>query len=145
MIIGKFNIESEEVTINGVTEISQIIIYYDLYGNEITRATYSGDIDEISPNHVNLNNCPPKVMRWQFKTQLALMPSPDDNFSSLEEYIDYLITQMTGENKIIIEKAWKNANTISRYSQTIIYFANILGLTETEIDEIFISANNIKI
>jgi hypothetical protein len=145
MIIGKFNIEDYQVTINGNTETRQRIIYYDLNLNEITTGRYYGEVDTISEGYVNLNNCPPKVMRWQFRSELSIMPSPNVNFNSLDEYITYLITQMTGNQKIYTEKAWTESNTISRYSNVVNDFKIILNLTDTELDDIFINANQIII
>lgn len=145
MTIGKFNIEDYQVTVNGNTETRQRIIYYDLYDNEITTGRYTGDVDDILPNYVNLDNCPPRIMRWQFRAQLALMESPDINFTSLEEYITYLISQMTGDEKIKTDRAWNYANTISRYSLTVATFATVLGLSSSEVDNIFINADQITI
>lgn len=143
--MGKFNIENYDVTIDDVTETRQRIIYYDLENNEITRVRYTGNIDEIPEGYVNLNGCPPKVMRWQFRAQLTITPSPDNNFGSLENHIIYLISQMTGNDKIITESAWNHANIISRYSPIVSSFATIIGLSESEIDDIFINASQIKI
>lgn len=145
MIKGKFNIEDYQVTISGNTETRQSVIFYDIDGEPIWKARYSGNIEDIPEGYVNLNNCPARVMRWQFRAQLATMPSPDINYNSLEEYITYLITQMTGEEKTYTEKAWNEANTISRYSPTIQNFGTILSLSSAEIDDIFINADQITI
>ena len=145
MIIGKFNIEDYQVTINGNTETRQRIIYYDLNLNELNRLRFDGDFDTILPNYVDLNGCPPRIMRWQFRAQLALMESPDNNFSNLDEYITHLITQMTGDEKIKTQKAWESANTISRFSPTVLNFGLTLNLSSSEIDDIFINAYEISI
>ena len=131
---GKYSINGNAVT------------YYDMQGNEETKAAFNGDADEIPSSYVDLiTNCPIRVMRWQFKAQLALESATDNNFTTLKDQVDYIITQMTGSQKIITEEAWVSANTISRISPTVGAIGSIVGLTETQINNIFISSSLISI
>jgi hypothetical protein len=142
---GIYEIQNYEVEINGSGQTRQRIIYYNENNEEILRGRFYGDADEIKEGFTLSGGTPPKVMRWQFRTQLHLMESPDNNYANLEDYITYLISQMTGEEKIKTEHAWDYANTISRYSDTVNNFTIILNLTEEEVNNIFKDANNISI
>lgn len=131
---GKYSIDGDVVT------------YYDMQGNEETKAAFNGDPDEIPTGYIEVtSNSPIRVMRWQFKAQLALESATDNNFTTLKDQVDYIITQMTGSQKIITEEAWVSANTISRISPTVGAIGSIVGLTETQIDNIFISSSLISI
>jgi len=132
---GSFEIDSQ----------NEIIIYYDLENTEITRMAYSGDPDEILEGYTTLTGAPPKVMRWQFRAQLGLESATDNNFTTLKDQVEYIITQMTGSQRIVTEEAWNSAATISRLSPTVEAIGILVGYNDTQIDNIFISGSNISI
>jgi hypothetical protein len=140
-ILGTFVIEDYTVTIDGVDENRQRIIYYDLDNNEITRARYYGEPDTILAGYTKASGCLIRVMRWQFRAQLGIEPSTDINFTTLKDQVDYVISQMTGSQKIVTEEAWLSANTISRISPTVNAIEGVVGLNESQVDNIFISAS----
>ena len=140
-ILGTFTIEDYTVTIDGVDENRQRIIYYDLDNNEITRARYYGEDDIILEAYTKTSGCPSRIMRWQFRAQLNLEPATDNNFTTLKEQVNDIISQMTGAQKVITEEAWLNASTISSLSPTVATIGTILGVNETQIDNIFISGS----
>ena len=140
-ILGTFVIEDYTVTIDGVDENRQRIIYYDLDNSEITRARYYGEPDDILDGYTKASGCPIRVMRWQFRAQLGLEPATDVNFTTLKDQVDYVISQMTGSQKIVTEEAWLSANTISRISPTVNAIGGVVGLNESQVDNIFISAS----
>jgi hypothetical protein len=140
-ILGTFVIEDYTVTIDGVDENRQRIIYYDLDNSELTRSRYYGEPDDILDGYTKASGCPIRVMRWQFRAQLGLEPSTDVNFTTLKDQVDYVISQMTGSQKIITEEAWLSANTISRISPTVNAIEGVVGLNESQVDNIFISAS----
>jgi hypothetical protein len=80
-------------------------------------------------------------MRWQFRAQLGLEPATDNNFTTLKEQVDGIISQMTDAQKIVTEEAWLSAATISRLSPTVAAIGTIVGLNDTQIDNIFVSAS----
>ena len=145
MILGKFNIEDYEVAISGVTETRQRITYYDLENNELFKARYYGDTDEINEGYVMDDGTPRRVQRWQFKSQLDLEPSPDSGYTSLKEYTTYLIDQLSGTTKIISTEAWDSANYVSYYSPTVSYIATMAGLNDSDVRRIFRDASNIEV
>jgi hypothetical protein len=145
MTLGKYKIEDYTVTIDGIDEIRQKVIYYNIDGDEIFISKFDGDYNEINPNYLTFNGSPLKVTNWQFRTQLSFMPSPNPNFNNLKDLVSYMIIQMTGNEKIKAEEAWDNSNYINRYSPLVLSMAQTLGMNEYDIDQIFIEANNIKI
>lgn len=131
---GKYSIDGDVVT------------YYDMQGNEETKAAFNGDADEIPTGYVELtSNSPIRVMRWQFRAQLGLESATDNNFTTLKDQVEYIITQMTGSQKVITEEAWHSAATISRLSPTVAAIGTTVGINNTQIDNIFISASSISI
>ena len=140
-ILGTFIIEDYTATIDGVDENRQRIIYYDLDNNEITRSRYYGEPDTILEGYTKASGCPIRIMRWQFRAQLGLEPATDNNFTTLKEQVDGIISQMTGAQKIVTEEAWLSAATISRLSPTVAVIGTIVGLNDTQIDNIFVSAS----
>ena len=106
------------------------------------------------PDHDSTNEVwvtPERVTRWQFKQACAEKESPIPNFSNLEQVIDYMLSQMPeGVAKQRAYRAWTDANNIERNSPTIealrVQLNQIAGtevLTITEIDELFIKAEQI--
>ena len=145
MILGKYKIENYIVTIDGVNETRQKVTYYNIEGDEVSVARFSGDYDEIESNYLSFDGAPLKVTRWQFRTQLAFMPSPDPNFDNLRDLVSYMITQMSGNEKVKAEEAWTSANYISKYSPLVLSMAQALGLSGSDVDQIFIEAYKIEI
>ena len=145
MILGKFNIDDYEVTISGVTETRQRITYYDLEGNELFKVRYYGNTDDIDEGYLMYDGTPRRVQRWQFKSQLALEPSPVNEYNNLKEYTTYLIDQLTGSTETIAAEAWNSSNYISYYSPTVSYIATMAGLNDLDIRRIFRDASNIEI
>jgi hypothetical protein len=145
MILGKYKIEDYIVTINGVDETRQKVTYYNIEGEEVSVTRFNGNYDEIDSNYLSFDNAPLKVTRWQFRTQLAFMPSPDPNFANLRDLVSYMITQMSGNEKVKAEEAWESANYISKYSPLVLSMAQALGLSGSDVDQIFIDAYQIEI
>jgi hypothetical protein len=145
MILGKYKIEDYIVTINGVDETRQKVTYYNIEGEEVSVTRFNGNYDEIDSNYLSFDDAPLKVTRWQFRTQLAFMPSPDPNFTNLRDLVSYMITQMSGNEKVKAEEAWTSANYISKYSPLVLSMAQALGLSDSDVDQIFIEAYKIEI
>jgi len=145
MKLGHFEIENYTVNINGVDESRKSITYYDLDNVEITKERYYDDVDSILPNYTTSTNSPLRVTLWQFKAQLQLTPAVNVGFSNLKEEIDSTLSQISGSQGIIVESAWNNANNISRLSPTVEFIGTQLGLTDPQIDDIFISGSLISL
>lgn len=144
-VLGTYEIQDYTVTINGVDQDRQRIIYYDLNNNEITSVRYYGDPDVISEQYTMTDGTPRRILRWQFKSQLALEPSPTTGHTDLREFTTYLIDQLTGDTKIIATEAWNSANHISYYSPTVAFIANAAGLSDSDVRRIFRDSLTIQI
>jgi HD-GYP domain-containing protein (c-di-GMP phosphodiesterase class II) len=145
MKLGHFEIENYTVNINGVDESRKSITYYDLENIEVTKERYYDDVDSILPNYTTSTNSPLRVTLWQFKAQLQLTPAVNVGFSNLKEEIDSILSQISGSQGVIVESAWNNANNISRLSPTVEFIGTQLGLTDPQIDDIFISGSLISL
>ncbi len=145
MKLGHFEIEDYTVTIDGVDETRKSITYYDLDNVEITKERYYDDVESILPNYTTSTNSPLSITLWQFKAQLELTPAVNIGFANLKEEIDGVLSQITGSQGIIVQSAWSNANTISRLSPTVSLIATQLGLTNPQVDDIFISGSLISL
>jgi hypothetical protein len=145
MILGKYKIEDYIVTINGVDETRQKVTYYNIEGEEVSVTRFNGNYDDIDSKYLSFDGAPLKVTRWQFRTQLAFMPSTDPNFTNLRDLVSYMITQMSGNEKVKAEEAWESANYISKYSPLVLSMAQALGLSDSDVDQIFIDAYQIEI
>jgi hypothetical protein len=143
MILGTYEIQDYTVTIDGVDETRQKIIYYT--GEDVVVERYKGDPDSIKEGYTMTDGTPRRVLRWQFKSQLALEPSPDSGYTNLNEYTTFLISELTGATKIIATEAWNSANHISYYSPVVSYIANMAGLSDSDVRRIFRDSVNIQI
>lgn len=65
--------------------------------------------------------------------------------AGLKDSVDYLISQLPEEQSGIAYEAWNNGVTIRRDSPLIAQLASTLGLSEQEVDDLFIQANLIQI
>ncbi len=145
MKLGQFEIQDYTVNVNGVDENRKMIIYYDLDGTELTRERYYGESDSIPDGYTTTTGAPIRLTLWQFKAQLELTPATTGSFANLKEEVTDLIHQFTGPQHVIIQSAWDNANNISRVSPTVAIIGNQLGLSSTQIDNIFISGSLISL
>ena len=91
------------------------------------------------PDHDTTNEVwivPEQVTLWQLRGVLAAM--------GLEDTITTVINGMPDSNeKKIALKAWEYANNIRRQSPTVNAIKAILNLTDEQVDQIFIQAEQI--
>ena len=91
------------------------------------------------PEHDSTNEVwivPEQVTLWQLRGVLAAM--------GLEDTITTVINGMPDSNeKKIALKAWEYANNIRRQSPTVNAIKAILNLTDEQVDQIFIQAEQI--
>lgn len=90
-----------------------------------------------------VNGVPVRVTRWQLRAQLAiegLEQSVTDAINALPSG-----TQQEQEFKIKAQYAWDYSNNIERTSPTVAMIQVVLGLTDAQVDEIFVNAFEIDI
>lgn len=80
---------------------------------------------------------PQDVRTWRIQAVLALM--------GLEAQALALIEALPEPNKTVALKAWKGGSSTERNSATVQYLQSQLGLTDTQVDNIFIQADNLVV
>ena len=91
----------------------------------------------------SINGVPVKVTRWQLRAQLAIMNLETNVTTAINSLPTS--TQDEQELKIKAQYAWDSANYIEIESPTVAMIQSVLGLTNQEVDDIFINANLINI
>ena len=89
------------------------------------------------------NGVPVRVTRWQLRAQLAILGLEANVTAALNALPDS--TQAEQEFKIKAQYAWDYSNNIERTSPTVSMIQVVLGLTDSEVDDIFINAYQIDI
>lgn len=80
---------------------------------------------------------PQEVQLWRLRTILKLMGLEDDIVNALNELEE---PKKTGAFYI-----WEYGTTVERSSETVLILQTILGLSEHQVNQIFIQSNNIKL
>lgn len=90
-----------------------------------------------------VDGVPVKVTRWQLRAELAIRGLEDGVTTAITDLPSG--TQAEQELKIKAQYAWDYSNYIERDSPTVSMIQMVLGLTNSEVDDIFISAYQIEI
>lgn len=89
--------------------------------------------EEILPPPVSV---PYEVPTWRLRAVLAL----DGKETDVQNAIDTL----PEPNKTIAQRAWDYGSNTERTSQTVAFIKGVLSLTDAEVDQYFIDAENIE-
>jgi hypothetical protein len=90
-----------------------------------------------------VDGVPVRVTRWQLRAQLAIQNLEANVTAAINALPDS--TQAEQEFKIKAKYAWESANNVQRQSPTVFMIQQVLGLTDTQVDNIFIEAYKIDI
>jgi len=90
-----------------------------------------------------VDGVPVRVTRWQLRAQLAILGLEANVTAALNALPDS--TQAEQEFKIKAQYAWDYSNNIERTSPTVSMIQVVLGLTDAEVDDIFVNAYQIDI
>lgn len=90
-----------------------------------------------------VNGVPVRVTRWQLRAQLAIQGLEDDVTAAVNALPSS--TQAEQEFKIKAQYAWDYSNNIERTSPTVSMIQAVLGLTDSQVDDIFVNAYQIDI
>ena len=82
-------------------------------------------------------NTPTEVALWKLRFILAQM--------SLEQSVSEALNTLPEPQKTAANYIWNYGNAIDKYSPTVQFLQSYLGLSDTEVNQIFIQANQIKI
>jgi len=134
-----------EVLFSTVTEIdlqdNQVSIdelltesYVKPYFNFETRTFYEGATQE-EINEANRALVPQEVQLWRIRTIIKLL--------QLETQIESAIDAMPEPTKTAATYIWKYGTTVERSSQTILLLQSAIQLTDEQVDDLFIQAEQI--
>lgn len=90
-----------------------------------------------------VDGVPVRVTRWQLRAQLAIQGLEANVTAALNALPDS--TQAEQEFKIKAQYAWDYSNNIERTSPTVSMIQAVLGLSNQEVDDIFVNAYQIDI
>ena len=79
---------------------------------------------------------PFQVPTWRLRAVLAL--------NSKESDVQNAIDTLPDPNKTIAQRAWDFGSNTERTSQTVAFIKGVLNLTDAEVDQYFIDAENLQ-
>lgn len=82
-------------------------------------------------------NTPAEVALWKLRFVLSQM--------NLEQSVSEALNTLPEPQKTAANYIWNYGNTIDRYSATISFLQTYLGLSDTQVNQIFIQANSITL
>jgi hypothetical protein len=82
-------------------------------------------------------NTPLEVALWKLRFVLSQM--------NLEQAVSDVLNSLPEPQKAAANYIWNYGNTIDRHSSTIMFLQQQLGLTDTQVNEIFIQSNSITL
>ena len=118
----KYIIGNQVIECSDISEIPQGISYESF---EYTEPIFS---DIIVPQEVQL---------WRARTVLKLL--------GMEQVIEVALNSLDEPLKTGALYIWQFGTTVERNSQTVLLLQTVLGLTDTQVDDIFIQAENIAL
>lgn len=118
--------------------------YKWIIGNQTISTTIKEDIPEgvvyEEFNYIEEGESvevPQEVQLWRVRTILKLMGLEDDIVTALNS-----LEEPTKTGALYI---WEYGTTVERNSQTVLLLQSVLQLTEEQVNDIFIQANNIQL
>lgn len=79
---------------------------------------------------------PNEVPTWRLRAVLAI--------DGKEQDVENALNQLPEPNKTIAKKAWDFGSNTERTSQTVAFIKGVLSLTDAEVDQYFIDAENLQ-
>lgn len=131
MTITKYKISNGITTIEFATftDASNYIL-----ANPIWAGTPIIEYEEnVIPNPVDVPN---EVPTWRLRAVLAI--------DGKEQDVENALSQLPEPNKTIAQKAWDFGSNTERDSQTVAFIKGVLSLTDAEVDQYFIDAENLQ-
>jgi hypothetical protein len=80
---------------------------------------------------------PREIANWRARAVLEL--------AGLHEQVDFLINSMSGPEGVIVRNAWQTAAPLARRGPTVSALAPALGLSEEQVDAMFIQAEALSV
>lgn len=92
-------------------------------------------IEGASEEEIAEANTPLEVALWKLRAILTLM--------QLEQSVYNALNALSEPNRTAAIAIWDRGNTVDRFSPTVLFLQQTLGLTDTQVNNIFIQADEI--
>ena len=122
MIRYRYIIENQVIECSDISEIPQGLAYETF---EYTEPIFSNIV------------VPQEVQLWRARTVLKLL--------GMEQVIEVALNSLDEPLKTGALYIWQLGTTVERNSQTVLLLQTVLGLTDAQVDDIFIQAENIAL
>lgn len=96
-------------------------------------AQYSETVRQIT---LSAEAVPQEVLLWQFRAAVAL--------AGLKEAVETELASLHGATKTIATDKWEYGNTVKRYHPTTVSLGAAIGLSPSQIDDIFKTAASLQ-
>ena len=129
--------DSYEVLANEMA-VNEILTetFINPYFNKVSRTFYEGaTAQEIA--ELKMESVPQEVQLWRIRTILKSM--------RFEDSIETVLNNLEEPTKIAALCIWNYGTSVERNSQTVALLQAALELTNEQVDDMFIEANNIKL
>lgn len=108
-----------------------------LWLDYVSFLTNDGVVTEVDYEVTNVYTGPDSVALWKLRFVLSQM--------SLEDSITDAINTLEEPQRTAASYIWNYGNDIDRHSSTVQFIQTALGLTEAQVNQIFIQANSITL
>lgn len=92
-------------------------------------------IEGASEEEITESKTPLEVALWKLRAILSLM--------GLEDGVTQALSNLQEPNRTAALAIWDRGNTVDRFSPTVLFLQQTLGLTNTQVNNIFIEADKI--
>jgi len=94
-------------------------------------------VDFVPEQPIEIIVVPQEVQLWRARTVLKLL--------GMEQVIEIALNSLEEPAKTGALYIWQFGTTVERNSQTVLLLQTVLGLTDSQVDDIFIQAENIQL
>ena len=110
---------------------------YDTVNENIYLNANEELVDFIPEQPIEVVIVPQEVQLWRARTVLKLL--------GMEQVIEVALNSLDEPLKTGALYIWQFGTTVERNSQTVLLLQTVLGLTDAQVDDIFIQAENIAL
>jgi hypothetical protein len=131
------NIIKEDLGIVTLVPMDESSIEYQQYLQFLITGGTVEPSELFTPEEEISLNTPLEVALWKLRFVLSQM--------NLEQAVSDALNSLPEPQKTAANYIWNYGNTIDKHSPTIMFLQQQLGLTDTQVNEIFIQSNSITL
>lgn len=126
------DLQKNEIAVNDLLNESFVRPFYNFETNTFYEGATQSEIEEY-----NIIETPQEVQLWRIRTVLKLM--------NLEETVEIALNNLEEPTKTGALYIWNYGTTVERYSQTVLMLQMALQMTNEQVNQMFVQANNIQL